>query len=163
MHHAGGCLCGGLRFETFAEPQRVTYCHCRFCQRATGSAFMVEPLFRVGDFRMTKGTPSVYELRSQGSGKLVRVNFCATCGTKLYLAFERFTDCYGIYAGTFDDPNWFVMSSDNTKQIFVSVARPETILQAGIPTFRQHARLNDGTTVESFTLDHPPLVSQLSV
>ena len=41
MLQAGGCLCSELRYETLAEPQRITFCHCRFCQRATGSAFMV--------------------------------------------------------------------------------------------------------------------------
>src|SRR6187431_656365 len=40
MIHAGGCLCSALRYETLAEPDRITFCHCRFCQRATGSAFM---------------------------------------------------------------------------------------------------------------------------
>ena len=41
----GGCLCGAIRYATSADPVRVTYCHCKFCQRATGSAYMVEPIF----------------------------------------------------------------------------------------------------------------------
>lgn len=153
--HAGGCLCSALRYETLAEPDRITFCHCRFCQRATGSAFMVEPLFRVEDFRMTKGEPTIYALQSAGSGKTVRVHFCPACGTKLYLSFERFTECYGVYAGTFDDPDWFAMRRDNTKQIFIGVARPDTILHPGIPSFREHARLNDGTALPSETFDEP--------
>jgi hypothetical protein len=156
--HAGGCLCGALRCETLAEPDRITFCHCRFCQRATGSAFMVEPLFRVEDFRMRAGSSCIYELRSAGSGKMVRIHFCATCGTKLYLSFERFTDCYGVYAGTFDDPNWFELRQDNTKQIFIDAARRDTILHPGIPSFHEHARLNDGTAVLSDTFDKPHFV-----
>ena len=41
----GGCLCGAVRFATLGEPSRVTVCHCRFCQKATGSAYLVEPIF----------------------------------------------------------------------------------------------------------------------
>jgi hypothetical protein len=158
--HAGGCLCGALRYETSAEPVRITFCHCRFCQRATGSAFMVEPLFRIEDLHMTKGAPTIYELRSAGSGKMVRIHFCPSCGTKLYLAFERFADCYGVYAGTFDDPNWFETAPENTKQIFMDMARPDTILQAGIASFHEHARLNDGTVVSSEVFDKPVIVGQ---
>jgi hypothetical protein len=158
--HAGGCLCGALRYETLAKPARTTFCHCRFCQRATGSAFMVEPLFLRADLRMIKGTPAIYELRSAGSGKMVRIHFCATCGTKLYLAFERFTDCYGVYAGTFDDPDWFETSPENTKQIFIGVARPDTVLQAGVASFHEHARLNDGTVVDSEVFEQPVVVGR---
>lgn len=161
MINAGGCLCSALRYETLAPPDRITFCHCRFCQRATGSAFMVEPLFRVEDFRMTKGTPTIYALQSAGSGKIVKVHFCPTCGTKLYLSFERFTDCYGVYAGTFDDPHWFALPPQNTKQIFISAARPDTILQPGIATFQHHARLDDGTPVASETLAHAICVGDL--
>ena len=43
--HQGGCLCGDARYKVSTSPLRVTVCHCRFCQRFTGSAFLVEPIF----------------------------------------------------------------------------------------------------------------------
>jgi hypothetical protein len=49
---------------------------------------MVAPIFRRDDLRMTDGNPSVSEIKSQGSGKMVRVNFCPSCGTKLYLTLQ---------------------------------------------------------------------------
>lgn len=153
--HAGGCLCGDIRYETLADPARVTICHCRFCQRATGSAYMVEPIFRLEDLRITTGTPSVYDLPSAGSGKVVHVHFCRNCGTKLYLSFERFTGSCGVYAGTFDDPDWFGINPDNAKHIFVDVARHDTILPAGVNVFGQHAMRNDGTPIEPTMLDEP--------
>ena len=35
----GGCLCGAVRYSTTAEPLTSTVCHCRDCQRFSGSAF----------------------------------------------------------------------------------------------------------------------------
>ena len=101
----GGCLCGAVRYTTASTPLRVTICHCRFCQRATGSAYMVEPIFAKTNFEIISGAPATYALASQGSGKQVIIHFCATCGTKLFLSFERFPDHLGVYAGTFDDPD----------------------------------------------------------
>ena len=158
--HPGGCLCGAVRYETLAEPARVTICHCRFCQRATGSAYMVEPIFRTDDLRITHGTPSVYDLRSAGSGKVVHVHFCQRCGTKLYLTFERFAEACGVYAGTFDEPDWFAIGPDNAKHIFLDVARHDTVLPAGINVFQQHAMLNDGTPQEPVVFDAPHVVGR---
>lgn len=158
--HAGGCLCDGLRYETSADPVRVTICHCRFCQRATGSAYMVEPLFREDDVKMTRGTPSNFALRSAGSGKTVTVHFCAGCGTKIWLSFERFPGVLGLYAGTFDDPHWFDIGPDNAKQIFTEMARPDSILMPDINVFSQHATLNDGTPLEPVVFGAPRAVGR---
>jgi hypothetical protein len=121
---------------------------------------MVEPIFRTDDLRTTHGSPSVYDLRSAGSGKVVHVHFCQTCGTKLYLTFERFAGACGVYAGTFDEPDWFAIGADNAKHIFLDVARHDTVLPAGINVFRQHATLNDGTPLESVVFDVPHVVGR---
>lgn len=151
----GGCLCEAVRYETLTDPIRVTVCHCRFCQRATGSAYMVEPIFRLDALRVTKGSASVFQLRSAGSNKKVNVHFCSACGTKLYLSFERFPETYGIYAGTFDDPNWFSVGPETSRHIFIGVARHDTILPAGVGMFQGHAILNDGTPLEPVVFDEP--------
>jgi len=158
--HEGGCLCGALRYRTLSEPARVTLCHCRFCQRATGSAFMVEPIFRRDDVQITNGAPAVYSLPSAGSGKTVHVHFCPACGTKIYLGFERFPEVFGLYAGTFDEPNWFDIRSDNSKQIFIDVARHESILLPGIEAFGQHAIDNNGAALEPTVYEAPHVVGR---
>lgn len=157
-HNEGGCLCGGLRYRTTTEPVRITICHCKFCQRATGSAYFVEPIFERGAFEIVTGAPKEFAHRSEGSGKQVFVNFCGDCGTKIFLGFERWPDLVGIYAGTFDDPNWFEMRADNAKHIFLDSAREGTILPPGIATFRQHATENDGTPIEPTFFTEPQAV-----
>jgi hypothetical protein len=151
--HQGGCLCGTIRYQTRGAPLRVTICHCRFCQRATGAAFMVEPIFRSDDMNVTCGSPSIYTHISEGSGKCLYIHSCLKCATKLYVIFERFPDTCGIYSGTFDDPTWFTIDPSNARHIFIDYARPETYLPAGFPMFHQHAMANDGTPRDPFFLD----------
>ena len=68
---------------------------------------------------MTAGTPAFYPHRSEGSGKIMNIHFCATCSTKIYLSFERFADVVGVFGSTFDDPDWFERTPENTKYIFL--------------------------------------------
>lgn len=149
----GGCLCGAVRYATTADPLRVTFCHCRFCQRATGGAYMVEPIFDASAFEVTNGVPATYEHRSEGSGKRVTIHFCASCGTKVFLSLERFPGVVGVYGGTFDNPDWFERTPDNARHIFLEVAQHGTVIPARFPTFRQHPAPPDGTTPEAVVFD----------
>lgn len=144
----GGCLCGKLRFLVQSPPARVTVCHCRFCQRATGGAYLVEPIFESSDFSVTKGEPRVYQHLSEGSRKQVFVHFCEVCGTKIFLSFERFPDVIGVYGGTFDDPDWYERTSENTRHIFLSDAQKGTVIPAGVNTFLEHASSLSGVPAE---------------
>lgn len=151
--HNGGCLCGGLRYQVSADPLWVTACFCRFCQRATGTLGMVEPIFDITRFQITHGTAARYVHVSAGSGKEVNVHFCATCGTKTHLTFERWPDRLGVYAGTFDDPGWFEFTPDNSKYIFLDDAVRGAMVPPGFKVFRQHAAAADGTPLEPSVLD----------
>ena len=156
----GGCLCGAVRYATSAEPVRVTYCHCKFCQRATGSACMVEPIFGKTSLEIVSGRPATYAQASEGSGKRVTIHFCATCGTKLFLSFERFPEAFGVYGGTFDDPNWFERSPEMSKHIFLASAQNGTVIPAGISSYFEHAMRNDGTPIEATIFGQPHTIDQ---
>jgi hypothetical protein len=43
-HLEGGCACGALRYRLTSAPMFVHCCHCRDCQRQTGSAFVINAL-----------------------------------------------------------------------------------------------------------------------
>ena len=154
----GGCLCGGIRYKVQSSPTRVTICHCKFCQRATGSAYLVEPIFDEADFAVITGKAKTYKHRSEGSGKQVYIHFCDICGTKLFLTFERFPEVVGVYGGTFDDPNWFERTPENSKQIFLSVAQRGTVIPPGVNTFEEHAITNDGTSIEPTVFSEPKII-----
>lgn len=150
--HEGGCLCGDIRYRTTAaEPIRVTVCHCTFCQKLTGSAFLVEPIFRRKDVVFSGNAVSTYHHRSDTSRMRVSLNFCGRCGTTLYLDMERFPHILGLCAGTFDDPNWFDRGPEKCRHIFTRSAQEGVVLPAGLDTFSEHSFLPDGT-------EHPPTV-----
>lgn len=154
----GGCLCGRLRYEVTTPPSRTTICHCKFCQRATGGAYLVEPIFNLAEFSFIAGNPKTYIHTSEGSGKSVYVHFCDNCGTKLALTFERFPDIAGVYGGTFDDPNWFDLTPENSKHIFLGVAQRGTVIPPHVKTFTEHATLNDGTPIAPTEFETPQII-----
>lgn len=157
----GGCLCGAIRFRVSAPPLRVTFCHCRFCQRVTGAAYAVEPIFDETAFTLTSGEPASYTHVSEGSGKEITLHFCPTCATGFRYTFERFPSATGIMAGTFDDPDWFGWTPEIAKHIFLSAARPETVIPEGLPVFFEHATTRTGEPVAPLYLDRPTAVRDL--
>ena len=133
--HSGGCLCGQVRYRTIGRPQRTTICHCTFCQRLTGSAFLVEPVFRIDQVEIERGTPATYEHRSPAHGRTLTVNFCDRCGTHLSLLFERFPGYQGVCGGTFDEPHWF----EPDRHIFTETAVPWMVFPRDVSCFEKHA------------------------
>jgi hypothetical protein len=95
---------------------RITVCHCRFCQRNTGTTYLVEPVFAKTEFEITSGTPRAYDVVSEGSGKRVTIHFCGTCGARVFLTFERVAGHVGTFGGSFDDPNSLGLTSDIVRQ-----------------------------------------------
>ena len=55
----GGCLCGAVRYESAGEPVFSLHCHCRDCQRSSGTAYIAAmrvPAERAqGALRLTLG------------------------------------------------------------------------------------------------------------
>ena len=39
--YEGACYCGSLRYAVTGNPLNTAICHCKSCQRQTGSAFTV--------------------------------------------------------------------------------------------------------------------------
>ena len=154
-HHDGGCLCGKIRYRVNSSPVRVTICHCKFCQRATGSAFLVEPIFAVQCFELLQGQPKLYTQVSESSGKGLTVNFCAECGTKLFNRLERLPDIVPVYGGTFDDPDWFDRSDKIARHIFFSFAQKGTLIPANYEIYFERAILDDGTKAKPTVFDKP--------
>jgi hypothetical protein len=96
---------------------------------------------------------SEYAHLSQGSAKIVRVQFCPNCGTTVGLAFERWAEFRAISRGTLDDPNWVVIGS----HIWTGSAQTGVVLPAHTDCFREARATLDGQarTAERFDVPTP--------
>ncbi len=103
--HEGGCLCGAVRYRVTNEPVRASVCHCRNCQRRTGSAFGVGAYFREADVEI-RGELRTYEYRSDETQRWLRTQFCVHCGTTVSWTAEALAGLRAIAGGSFDDPGW---------------------------------------------------------
>jgi hypothetical protein len=95
--------------------------------------------FHLESFELCSGRPDTYEHVSRGSAKKIWLNSCPTCHCTLFMTWENFPKGVGVFAGSFDDPNWFDRTPENTVYIFADEAPRGTILPAGFPIFRGHA------------------------
>ena len=152
--HEGGCLCGAIRYKATAEPQRVFVCHCTFCQRITGTAFLVEAVFGKADVVLSGEKPRTYDHRSDESGKRVTPKFCGACGTTLFLDAEVAPDFVLICGGTFDDPNWFDRNQGNFSHKFTRSAQEGVIVPANTDIHEGSHRQSDGTPNEPVVFPH---------
>ncbi len=75
----GGCLCRGVRFEVWDEPIAVGYCHCRFCQLATGAPLNAMAVYHKTAVRFLGEEPKMYI-----SSPIAERAFCGNCGTSLF-------------------------------------------------------------------------------
>jgi len=73
----GSCLCGDIRFETAAEPQGASMCHCGQCRKQSGgiwsSAYVKDSALTIsGPVRWFEASPQA------------KRGFCGRCGSSLF-------------------------------------------------------------------------------
>ena len=100
----GHCACGKVSYESAAEPAFTGICHCKSCQRQSGSAFAV--VIGVPTALLTvSGEPKTYASKGD-SGKEVVAKFCPDCGSTILSEPEAFAGMSIVRAGTLDDTSW---------------------------------------------------------
>jgi hypothetical protein len=105
VNASGGCLCGAVRFSVKGRPIRMAQCHCRDCQRASGTGHMSNAIFNEADVAITGTTAS--SASTADSGNTLTRHFCPTCGSRLYLTSSARPGMIVMAAGAFDDCGWF--------------------------------------------------------
>jgi hypothetical protein len=101
----GQCLCGAVRYEV-EIPEKSVYeglCHCRDCQRYTGTAFASSLMVPKAGMKLT-GELKFYG-KETDSGSFMERGFCPTCGSNVLCRSVAWDDQYVLSAGTLDDPS----------------------------------------------------------
>lgn len=129
----GGCACGAVRYRMRSAPMFVHCCHCKDCQRQTGSAFVINALIETSRIDVTSGEvkPS---LMPTDSGRPHSIFRCTTCGTAVWSEYGGLTTLRFVRVGTLDDPSR--MQPD--VHIYTRSKLPWVALPAGVPAFEAY-------------------------
>jgi len=95
----GGCQCGRVRYRIEGTPRKLAACHCRDCQRQSGSAFALSLDVPPEAFKLVSGELQIFSVLCD-SGRTKECAFCGSCGTRIY---HRGEWGMSVKAGTLDD------------------------------------------------------------
>jgi hypothetical protein len=132
----GGCNCGAVRFEVAGPLAGASYCHCRRCQRRTGTAASAQAHPVEDALRILAGGRQLRVWKPDGGGEKW---FCGRCGSALFARNPAHPDPVGIRMGAFDrDPG----VRPSVRQFVRYAAVWEPIPDDGLPRYpdSRHSR-----------------------
>jgi hypothetical protein len=115
---SGGCLCGAVRYECSTQAVMNINCHCRSCQKSTGSGYAPILMVPIAATTIT-GEVRYYDALGD-TGLSVSRGFCPTCGSPLFGKPAVLPDLIGIKAASLDDPSHYQPGAD----IYTDSAQP---------------------------------------
>jgi hypothetical protein len=101
----GQCLCGAVRFSIQNEPLMTGQCHCKDCQRASGTGHMSLAFFKADDITVS-GETAWYAVTAD-SGNTNTRHFCPKCGGRLFGENSARPGVLAVAVGAIDDSDWF--------------------------------------------------------
>ena len=123
----GGCTCRSVRYRMESRPMFVNCCHCRWCQRESGSAFALNALIESDRVTLLCGTPERVDTPSN-SGKGQIYKRCPTCRVALWSHYAGAGERAAfIRVGTLDEPDRLPPDI----HIFTSSKQPWVVLPPG--------------------------------
>jgi hypothetical protein len=101
----GGCTCRHVRYRLIGAPMIVHACHCRWCQRETGTVHALNAVYEAERVVHTGAEPEIIDTPS-ASGKGQKIARCPKCKVAIWSnysqsgALSRF-----VRVGTLDEPD----------------------------------------------------------
>ena len=129
----GGCACGRLRYRLASEPMIVHCCHCRDCQRQTGSAFVINALIETDRVEWLSGEARAIAVPTD-SGRPHVICRCEHCEIAVWSHYGGVEKLSFVRVGTLDEP--FALPPD--VHIYTSTKLPWVGLPAGVPAFEAY-------------------------
>ena len=103
MTREAKCCCGACAIQVKGEPAINAVCHCRNCQRRTGSVFGSTAFFARSQIVSVEGKDRTFR-RAGDSGRFLTFHFCPACGSNLFWESESDSERICVAVGTFADP-----------------------------------------------------------
>ncbi|HEX4765254.1 MAG TPA: GFA family protein [Lichenihabitans sp.] len=89
-----------------SQPMFVHCCHCRDCQRQTGSAFVVNALIEADRVELRSGATDAVPVPTD-SGQPHVIHRCPACRTAVWSTYGGRESLRFVRVGTLDDPGEF--------------------------------------------------------
>ncbi len=125
----GGCSCGAMRYRLTSAPMFVHCCHCTWCQRETGTAFVLNALIEKDRVEILSGEPIEINTPSE-SGRGQRITRCSVCCVAVWSLYSS-PNVRFIRVGTLDRPEHCAPDV----HIFTESKQPWVMLPDGVPVF----------------------------
>ncbi len=139
MTYEGGCDCRYIRYRMTGRPLFVHCCHCRWCQRETGSAFVLNAMIEADRVELLHGEVDVVHTPSQ-SGKGQKIARCPTCRIAVWSNYAGAGDAVRfVRVGTLDEPDRLPPEV----HIFTASKQPWVVLPEGTPAFAEYYKASE--------------------
>jgi len=130
----GGCTCRHVRYRMKSRPMFVHCCHCRWCQRETGTAFALNAMIEADRVELTSGEVESVDTPSN-SGKGQKIWRCPICYVAIWSNYAGAGDKVRFMrVGTLDEPDRLPPDI----HIFTMSKQPWVILPEGVPAVREY-------------------------
>ncbi len=96
---SGGCFCGAVRYEAEVNLRAAYYCHCRSCQKLSGTPAEIAVFVKPGTLRFTKEEPKYFQ-----TSPFAKQGFCQHCGSRLDYVSPEKEEWNNISVGSLDHP-----------------------------------------------------------
>ena len=130
----GGCTCRAVRYRMTSPPLFVHCCHCRWCQRETGSAFVLNAMIEADRVTLLQGEPEIV-LTPSLSGQGQKIARCPTCRVAVWSNYGGDGDIVRfVRVGTLDEPDRLPPDM----HIFTMSKQPWVVLPVGTPAMHEY-------------------------
>jgi hypothetical protein len=127
--HAGGCLCGSVRYEIIGRLGIVEHCHCSMCRKAHGAAFSTNAIIPTAALTVTSGEDFISEYESSPNR---RKCFCSKCGSQLFIRRLDDPEFTVVALGSFDGEPY----ARPERHVFVASKAPWYDIADALPRFK---------------------------
>jgi hypothetical protein len=132
--YAGRCTCGQVRYRMKSKPMFVHCCHCRWCQRETGTAFALNALIEADRVELLAGAPERVDTPSQ-SGRGQQIWRCPTCRVALWSNYGGGGDLVRfVRVGTLEEPDRWPPDI----HIYAMSKQPWVVIPPGKPVMHEY-------------------------
>ena len=125
----GGCDCRRIRCHMQTRPLLVHCCHCRWCQRESGSSFALNAMIEADRVSLLGAAPEMVDTPSAGGAGQV-IARCPACRVAVWSHYAGAGPLVAfVRVGTLDTPD--ALPPDI--HIFTASKQPWVVIPAGTP------------------------------